>query len=148
MNLSYGSFQSLRGYLSIPVQDIESLIGPQKQNANILPPGAVVPRLYLVFIGLNYGFYPVGRSVHSTWRYQLVRFVAVGITQSLKYETNFLFDDKAPYDFDMVLDLKDVGMQLRFDPHLRGCGLSTFDIGKVNLAYAGETFSAPNYQHT
>ena len=40
--------------------------------------------------------------------------------------------------------LKTVGMQLRFDPlSQRLWTIDVYDIGKVNLAYAGETFSGP-----
>ncbi len=90
-----------------------------------------------VLPGRSLGAFQLGDTIGSVLS-QLVS------TQSLKYETNFLFDDKAPYDFDMVLDLKDVGMQLRFDPlSQRLWTIDVYDIGKVNLAYAGETFSGP-----
>jgi hypothetical protein len=62
--------------------------------------------------------------------------------QRLKYDTDFLFDDKAPYSFDIVLDLKSIGVQLRFDPITqRLWTIDVYDIGKINLAYGGEIFA-------
>ena len=85
-----------------------------------------------------------GRSVGPFFLGSPIRSVLAHLVsgQRLKYDTDFLFDEKAPYNFDIVLDLKNIGIQLRFDPITqRLWTIDVYDIGKMNLAYGGEIFA-------
>ena len=85
-----------------------------------------------------------GRSVGPFFIGSPIRSVLAHLVsgQRLKYDTDFLFDEKAPYNFDIVLDLKNIGIQLRFDPITqRLWTIDVYDIGKMNLAYGGEIFA-------
>ena len=78
-----------------------------------------------------------GRSVGPFFIGSPIRSVLAHLVsgQRLKYDTDFLFDEKAPYNFDIVLDLKNIGIQLRFDPITqRLWTIDVYDIGKINPA--------------
>ena len=88
-----------------------------------------------VLPGKSLGPFALGATIQDV-------FSLLGGKEKLKYETDFLYDEDMPFEYDLILDLKDIGVQLRFDPMSQRLWMvDVYDVGKVNLKYGEEVFA-------
>jgi hypothetical protein len=88
-----------------------------------------------VIPGRSVGPFALGSTIQTVFR------ILVEGT-GLKYETDFLYDEERPFHFDMIFDLKEIGVQLRFDPMTQRLWMvDVYDVGKVTLRYGDRVFA-------